>query len=134
MKKNRTHSEFLKALLSDKRLSEQKEVVQEVYDQLFYPDYIQDKLDRIQELSSDIGFMGSPEYNKLRKEADAFMADRAEKEKERKEYEEFLRLKKKFEGPFMDGITKDCISASTCNFNNEDGKIIFPQQFYDEKR
>ena len=52
----------------------------------------------IQECGRDMGFMGSPEYDRQKKIVDAYFEPIKQKEKEDLEKAEYLKLKSKYEG------------------------------------
>ena len=52
----------------------------------------------IQECGRDMGFMGSPEYDRQKKIVDAYFEPIKQKEKEDLEMAEYLKLKSKYEG------------------------------------
>lgn len=123
--KTRTHQEFLKALLSDKRIMAYPsifQIIQDKYDQMFYPEHIQLAMEIIKELSSDPGFMGSPEYTHLKDEIDSFMAKREQKKKEEEDYAQYIRLKEKFEKNVFDNQKVDPLVNK-----------ISPKSYYEEE-
>lgn len=51
----------------------------------------------IKQCDSDLGFMGSPEYDKQKKIVDDYYKPILQKQKEEKEKKEYLRLKQKYD-------------------------------------
>ena len=62
------------------------------------PKNVQDAQKFLQECSRDMGFMGSPEYDRQKKIVDAYFEPIRQKEKEDLERSEYLKLKSKYEG------------------------------------
>ena len=62
------------------------------------PKNVQDAQKFLQECSRDMGFMGSPEYDRQMKIVDAYFEPIRQKEKEDLERSEYLKLKSKYEG------------------------------------
>ena len=61
------------------------------------PKDVQDAQKFLQECARDIGFMGSPEYDRQKKIVDAYFEPIRQKEKEDLEMAEYLKLKSKYE-------------------------------------
>jgi len=62
------------------------------------PKDVQDAQKFLQECGRDMGFMGSPEYDRQKKIVDAYFEPIRQKEKEDLERSEYLKLKSKYEG------------------------------------
>ena len=62
------------------------------------PKYVQDAQEYVASCVRDMGFMGSPEYDRQKKIVDAYFEPIRQKEKDEEEKANYLRLKSKYEG------------------------------------
>ena len=73
-------------------------IINDVVEELTIPKEVEQAQKYIADCHKDIGFMGSPEYDRQKKIVDAYFEPIKRKEKEEEEKENYLRLKSKYEG------------------------------------
>ena len=73
-------------------------IIDDTIERFTIPKHIEDAQKFIQECGRDMGFMGSPEYDRQKNIVDAYFEPIRQKEKEDLERSEYLKLKSKYEG------------------------------------
>lgn len=73
-------------------------IIDDTIERFTIPKHIEDAQKFLQECGRDMGFMGSPEYDRQKKIVDAYFEPIRQKEKENLERSEYLKLKSKYEG------------------------------------
>ena len=73
-------------------------IINDVVEELTIPKEVEKAQKYIAECHRDMGFMGSPEYDRQKKIVDAYFEPIKQKEKEDLEMAEYLKLKSKYEG------------------------------------
>lgn len=73
-------------------------IINDVVEELTIPKEVEQAQKYIADCHKDIGFMGSPEYDRQKKIVDAYFEPIKRKEKEEEEKANYLRLKSKYEG------------------------------------
>ena len=94
----RLRKEF--AFVGDEKISGHTamKIINDVIEELTIPKDVEDAQKFLQECGRDMGFMGSPEYDRQKKIVDAYFEPIRQKEKEDLERSEYLKLKSKYEG------------------------------------
>lgn len=72
-------------------------IIENVVEEFTIPKVIEEAQRYIFECERDIGFMGSPEYDRQKKIVNDYFEPIIQKEKEKEEKETYLRLKSKYE-------------------------------------
>jgi hypothetical protein len=75
-------------------------IIEETIEALTIPKDVENAQKYIQECGRDIGFMGSPEYDRQNKIVDAYFEPIKLKEKEELEKAEYIKLKSKYDGSY----------------------------------
>jgi hypothetical protein len=83
--------------INSERWLVEKSIFEKTYEEVV-PKEVEQAQKYITRCNDDIGFMGSPEYDKQKKIVNAFYDPIKEKQKVEKEMEDYLRLKSKYEG------------------------------------
>ena len=94
----RLRKEF--AFVGDEKISGHTamKIINDVIEELTIPKDVEDAQKYIASCHSDMGFMGSPEYDRQKKIVDAYFEPIKQKEKDEEEKANYLRLKSKYEG------------------------------------
>jgi len=87
------------AFVGDKQISGKTamKIIDDTIERFTIPKHIEDAQKFLQECGRDIGFMGSPEYDRQKKIVDAYFEPIKLKEKEDLEKAEYQKLKSKYE-------------------------------------
>jgi hypothetical protein len=87
------------AFIGDEKISGKTamKIIDDTIERFTIPKHIEDAQKFLQECGRDIGFMGSPEYDRQKKIVDAYFEPIRKKEKEDLERSEYLKLKSKYE-------------------------------------
>jgi hypothetical protein len=87
------------AFIGDEQISGKTamKIINNTIERFTIPKHIEDAQAFLQECGADMGFMGSPEYDKQKKIVDAYFEPIKKKVKEDLEKLEYLRLKSKYE-------------------------------------
>ena len=93
----RLRKEF--AFVGDEKISGHTamKIINDVIEELTIPKDVEDAQKYIASCHSDMGFMGSPEYDRQKKIVDAYFEPIKQKEKDEEEKANYLRLKSKYE-------------------------------------
>ena len=93
----RLRKEF--AFVGDEKISGHTamKIINDVIEELTIPKDVEDAQKYIANCHRDMGFMGSPEYERQKKIVDAYFEPIRQKEKEDLERSEYLKLKSKYE-------------------------------------
>lgn len=88
------------AFVGDEKISGKTamKIIEDTIEALTIPKHIENAQKFLQECGRDVGFMGSPEYDRQKKIVDAYFEPIKLKEKEELEKAEYLKLKSKYEG------------------------------------
>ena len=88
------------AFVGDEKISGHTamKIINDVVEELTIPKEVEQAQKYIADCHKDIGFMGSPEYDRQKKIVDAYFEPIRQKEKEDLERSEYLKLKSKYEG------------------------------------
>lgn len=88
------------AFIGDERISGKTamKIIDDTIERFTIPNHIEDAQKFLEECGRDMGFMGSPEYDRQKKIVDAYFEPIRQKEKEDLERSEYLKLKSKYEG------------------------------------
>ena len=73
-------------------------IINDVVEELTIPKEVEQAQKYISDCHRDIGFMGSPEYDRQKKIVDAYFEPIKQREKDEEEKANYLRLKSKYEG------------------------------------
>ena len=94
----RLKNEF--AFIGDEKISGHTamKIINNIVKELTIPKGVEQAQKYIAECNRDMGFMGSPEYDRQKKIVDAYFEPIRQKEKEDAEKAEYLKLKSKYEG------------------------------------
>jgi len=94
----RLRKEF--AFVGDEKISGHTaiKIINDIVEELTIPKEVEQAQKYIAECRRDMGFMGSPEYDRQKKIVDAYFEPIRQKEKHEEEKANYLRLKSKFEG------------------------------------
>ena len=94
----RLRKEF--AFVGDEKISGHTamKIINDVVEELTIPKDVEQAQKYIADCHRDIGFMGSPEYDRQKKIVDAYFEPIRQKEKDEEEKANYLRLKSKYEG------------------------------------
>ena len=94
----RLKNEF--AFIGDEKISGHTamKIINDVVEELTIPNEVEQAQKYIAECHRDMGFMGSPEYDRQKKIVDAYFEPIRQKEKDEQEKANYLRLKSKYEG------------------------------------
>jgi hypothetical protein len=94
----RLRKEF--AFVGDEQISGKTaiKIIDDTIERFTIPKHIEDAQKFLQECGRDMGFMGSPEYDRQKKIVDAYFEPIRQKEKDEEEKANYLRLKSKYEG------------------------------------
>lgn len=94
----RLRKEF--AFVGDEKISGHTamKIINDVVEELTIPNEVEQAQKYIAECHRDMGFMGSPEYDRQKKIVDAYFEPIRQKEKDEEERANYLRLKSKYEG------------------------------------
>ena len=94
----RLKNEF--AFIGDEKISGHAamKIINNIVKELTIPKEVEQAQKYIAECNRDIGFMGSPEYDRQKKIVDAYFEPIRQREKDEEEKANYLRLKSKFEG------------------------------------
>ena len=94
----RLRKEF--AFVGDEKISGHTamKIINDVIEELTIPKDVEDAQKYIASCHRDMGFMGSPEYERQKKIVDAYYEPIKQKEKDEEEKANYLRLKSKYEG------------------------------------
>ena len=94
----RLKNEF--AFIGDEKISGHTamKIINNIVKELTIPKEVEQAQKYIAECNRDMGFMGSPEYDRQKKIVDAYFEPIRQKEKEDAEKAEYLKLKSKYEG------------------------------------
>jgi hypothetical protein len=87
------------AFVGDEKISGHTamKIINDVVEELTIPKEVEQAQKYIAECHRDMGFMGSPEYDRQKKIVDAYFEPIRQKEKEDLERSEYLKLKSKYE-------------------------------------
>ena len=87
------------AFVGDEQISGKTamKIIDDTIERFTIPKHIEDAQKFLQECGRDMGFMGSPEYDRQKKIVDAYFEPIRQKEKEDLERSEYLKLKSKYE-------------------------------------
>lgn len=93
----RLRKEF--AFVGDEKISGHTamQIINSVVEELTVPKEVEDAQKYIARCHSDVGFMGSPEYDRQKKLIDDYFEPIRQKEKDEEEKANYLRLKSKYE-------------------------------------
>ena len=93
----RLRKEF--AFVGDEKISGHTamKIINDVVEELTIPKEVEQAQKYIADCYRDMGFMGSPEYDRQKKIVDAYFEPIRQKEKEDLERSEYLKLKSKYE-------------------------------------
>ena len=88
------------ALVGDEQISGKTamKIIDDTIERFTIPKHIEYAQKFLQECGRDMGFMGSPEYDRQKKMVDAYFEPIRQIEKEDLERSEYLKLKSKYEG------------------------------------
>ncbi len=94
----RLRKEF--AFVGDEKISGHTaiKIINDIVEEMTIPKEVEEAQKYIIECNRDMGFMGSLEYDKRKKIVDAYFEPIRQKEKEKEEKANYLRLKSKYEG------------------------------------
>lgn len=94
----RLRNEF--AFVGDEKISGYTaiKIINDVVEELTIPKEVEQAQKYISECHSDLGFMGSAEYDRQKKIVEAYFEPIKQKQKEEEEKANYLRLKSKYEG------------------------------------
>lgn len=94
----RLKNEF--AFIGDEKISGHTamKIINNIVKELTIPKEVEQAQNYIAECKRDMGFMGSPEYDRQKKIVDAYFEPIRQREKDEEEKANYLRLKSKFEG------------------------------------
>ena len=94
----RLKNEF--AFIGDEKISGHAamKIINNIVKELTIPKEVEHAQKYIAECNRDMGFMGSPEYDRQKKIVDAYFEPIRQREKDEEEKANYLRLKSKFEG------------------------------------
>ena len=94
----RLRKEF--AFVGDEKISGHAamKIINNIVKELTIPKEVEQAQNYIAECNRDMGFMGSPEYDRQKKIVDAYFEPIRQREKDEEEKANYLRLKSKFEG------------------------------------
>ena len=94
----RLKNEF--AFIGDEKISGHTamKIINSIVKELTIPKEVEQAQKYIAECNRDMGFMGSPEYDRQKKIVDAYFEPIRQREKDEEEKANYLRLKSKYEG------------------------------------
>ena len=94
----RLKNEF--AFIGDEKISGHTamKIINNIVKELTIPKEVEQAQNYIAECKRDMGFMGSPEYDRQKKIVDAYFEPIRQREKDEEEKANYLRLKSKYEG------------------------------------
>jgi hypothetical protein len=87
------------AVVGDEKISGHTamKIINDVVEELTIPKEVEQAQKYIADCHRDMGFMGSPEYDRQKKIVDAYFEAKKQKEKDEEEKVNYLRLKSKYE-------------------------------------